>query len=135
MSSIRTNTHPTILTSCSQRGAGDYLAPNVILSYYRDIHDGSDSIRELLWTTQLLRVDYDSWRIGGGIDPDIATLGMGASLYGERMEPGSFANYLLGTDEEPAGAFEGHSIGYIQDCIVHAEAVALTWLAVFGDDT
>lgn len=131
MSRIRTNAHPTILTSGKRRRDNE----NHILAYYRESHDGADSVRELLYATQLLRAEYDSPRIGGGIDPEICTLGMGASVDAERQEEGSFLNYLLGPDDDYENPFSDLTANQMQDVIVHAEAVALTWLAVFGDDT
>lgn len=143
--SIRTNDHPTILRSgfhtlywddSSVRPADFYERVNPILRVYHDVHDGIDTVRELLWTTQLLRVEYDSPRIGGGIDPDIACLGMGHSLDGEREVEGSFAHYLLGPGDDSNNYLEHYcsSVREIQDAIVHAEEVARKWLAVFGEE-
>lgn len=103
---------------------------NVILDYYQDVHDGVDSMLDLLWATQILRAAYDSTRIGGGIDPEIAHLGS-SSVETERMEEGSFIQYLYGTEEYHEPWTQEHSTEEIQDMIVHAEAVALLWLSVF----
>ena len=137
---------------------------NLILAYYRDIHSDAEDVRELLWATQVLRLAYDSPRIGGGIDPEIAS--NVTSLNTER-EDGRLIPYLcdnaedakeewiskmrelsqelpfsaqeiqalgITNPEEYIAAFYGVDVITIQDWITHAEAVALKWLAVYGEE-
>ena len=73
---IRSNAGQIILTG--GRGAvnrSDHANHSTLLDVARDCYSGdlADWAYELLWTTQILRMAYDSPRIGGGIDPNVAT--------------------------------------------------------------
>lgn len=141
MSHVRTNAHPVILASGASRDAS---APvNVILSYARDLRDGIDSAYDLLFATQILRVAYDSPRIGGGIDPAVATnvpgLASGreecpmlAYLIGDDAErEASNADTGADADYQHMGALENIPTDRVQDMIVHAEAVALRLIRAY----
>lgn len=140
---IRTNAGPTIMASNNIRRGGWGSATrttNVILDHARDCYSGSMSewASELLWTTQVLRMAWDSPRIGGGIDPAVAT--NVSSIETDRIGSG-FTAYLIGGPDLPYdgeqydamsyGALDGLTNDEIQDMIVHAEAVALLTLAVY----
>lgn len=138
MSHVRTTAHPVILTSRYPSAH-----ENVILSFARDLYDGIDSAYDLLFATQILRLAYDSPRIGGGIDPAVATNVPG--LEWGREECPTLA-YLIGTDAEREasnadagadadyqhmGALEHFPSERVQDMIVHAEAVALRLIRAY----
>lgn len=142
--SIRTNAHPVILAS-NYRGTVDAMSRvidhrrdntgNIILDFARDLYEGDtfNWAMDLLFATQELRMAYDSPRIGGGIDPALATNLPG--LEAARLDCYTLA-YIIGSpdqsyhgddetyDPESMGAFDDLELDYIQDCIVHAEAVA-----------
>ena len=108
-------------------------AHNVILDVARDLYSGSmiDWAYELLWTTQILRMAYDSPRIGGGIDPAIAT---GVPSWDDAVAEGGMFAYIVGDPQgDPTNTLDGIDADDLQDMIVHAEAVALLTLGVYGD--
>lgn len=115
---IRTNAHPVVLTSTN--GA----APsNLLLIMARECWDSGDvygSAMELLYVTQNMRMAWDSPRIGGGVDPEIAS---GMPGWEACKEDSSLADYVSEVMELQDSA------DYVQDCIVHAEAVALRLIA------
>lgn len=142
MSTIRTNAHPVILTSTSEvrtdmrhvvdgRDTRTWRPANPLLTWARDLIDGDPYGwgMSLLEVTQALRVAYDSPRIGGGIDPAIASNVPGVGTL--RFE-GGMAAYLLGdpTDPDDPSALDGLTLDQIQDSIVHAEAVAVRYIAL-----
>lgn len=110
MSRIRSNAHPIVLTSGFW---GDYSAThtvrverlrrrgkvNPILQAARELRDGDTFgwAMELLYATQILRVAYDSARIGGGIDPNVATNVPG--LESGRDDCSTLA-YIIGDNDE-----------------------------------
>ncbi|MEY4081127.1 MAG: hypothetical protein RL430_1557 [Actinomycetota bacterium] len=165
----RTNAHPVILGSAPrghdvarerQRKSGQ---ANVILDHWRDMHDPDEpwgSAMTLLEAVEVLRMAYDSPRIGGGIDPELAT--NLPSLWNARDEF-PLLGYLIGTqadaqsdldswwhnaqrsgatpselaelpesaeDHDYAPAFDGMTDDQIQDAITHAEAVAVRYIAL-----
>ncbi len=142
---MRTNAGPVILASNNSRrgghGSGTRVT-NVILDHARDCYSGSMSewASELLWTTQVFRMAWDSPRIGGGIDPDVA--GNVSSLESSRIGGDPMVGYIVGSPDSPydgetydpdsLGALDGLTPDEIQDMIVHAETVALLTLAVYG---
>lgn len=140
---MRTNAGQVILTSTNERRVkvqgSSYRVTNVILDYSRDNFSGSmtDWALDVLWATQVFRMAWDSPRIGGGIDPAVAT--NVSSIETERHE-GGLVGYIVGGEDEddfdPSkyGGFDGLTNDEIQDMIVHAEAVALLTLAVYGRD-
>lgn len=139
---IRTNAHPVILASTNEartdlrhvvngRDTRTWGPRNPLLTWARDLIDGDPYGwgMALLEVTQALRVAYDSPRIGGGIDPAIASNVM--SVDDLRFE-GGMAAYLLGdpTDPDDTSALDGLTLEQIQDAIVHAEAVAVRYIAL-----
>lgn len=127
MTRIRTNAHPVILASLNERrgGAGSgSRSTNVILDLARDLDSGDtySEALEILWATQVLRVAYDSPRIGGGIDPAIAS---NVPSLEDAVAEGGLIAYIVGDPQaDPTNCLEGYSDDEIQDMIVHAEAVA-----------
>ena len=121
--SIRTNAHPVILTS-APRGLASHLhgvrgaqKTNLILDLARDYYDSADLYgwaMGTLYAVEVLRMEYDSPRIGGGIDPAIAS-----NLNGESIEYDILRGELEGLLFRNPGLFTDA----IQDMIVHAEAV------------
>lgn len=133
--SIRTNAHPVILSSkgTPDRGYTGGVA-NPLLTWARDCFDGDlyGWAMELLFATQVLRVAYDSPRIGGGIDPGVAT---GVPSLESGVLDSSLLRYLFtdeSGDDAPLvdGPFAGMKPDARQDAIVHAEAVALRLTAL-----
>lgn len=130
---MRTTVHPTILASGKRRG----IASNVILETARDTLDTGDPFAwamEVLFASQVLRVAYDSPRIGGGIDPEIAT-GV-PSLETAKWESDLLLT-LTGTcvkcstcGMEASAPLTLMPPDRVQDAIVHAEAVALRLIAL-----
>ena len=139
MTTQRTGAHPVILGSAPRRTRANVLSAqreegraNPILDWARDLHDGGDPYAwgmDLLELTQSLRMAYDSPRIGGGIDPELAT--NVPDIESLRFE-GGMASYVLGdpTDPDDTSALEGLTPDQIQDTITHAEAVAVRYLAL-----
>jgi hypothetical protein len=128
MSTIRTNAHPVILASFTPNRA----PANPLLAWARDLATDGDPYgwgMALLEVTQALRAAYDSPRIGGGIDPAIAS--NVPDVDSLRYE-GGMAAYLLGdpTNPDDTSALDGLTPDQIQDAIVHAEAVAVRYLAL-----
>lgn len=138
---MRTNAHPTILTGArTAKGRETNTGHNVILDLARDLYDGHDAFgwaMDLLYAVEVLRMQYDSPRIGGGIEPalatnlpDLETARADCSTLGYIIgAPDDHLHY--GTDSEPCeyfpesmGELDGLDPDYVQDCIVHAEAVA-----------
>jgi hypothetical protein len=144
---IRTNAGPVILASNNAARGGNgsgSRTTNVILDHARDCYSGSmsDWASELLWTTQVFRMAWDSPRIGGGIDPTVAS--NVPSLDASRVGGDPMVGYIVGSPDSPYdgetyearryGALNNLTNDEIQDMIVHAEAVALLALAVYGQD-
>lgn len=130
MSSIRTNAHPVILASIGLQRTGEPHASsptrvtNVILDIARDFDSGDTygEMLEVLWCTQILRAAYDSPRIGGGIDPVIAT---NIPSWDDAVAEGGLFAYIVGDPQgDPTNCLEGLTTDEVQDMIVHAEAVA-----------
>lgn len=123
MSHIRTNAHPVILTggrNAPRRDADQ--SHSLLLDAARDTYDGDlfGWGMDLLFATQVLRMAWDSPRIGGGIDPALAT---GLPSYETARDE---CTILLYVD----GLFDGMNSNHVQDMIVHAEAVALRCIAL-----
>ena len=140
---VRTNAHPVILNSRTNFGI-----QNVILAVARDLADqpGNNLMwaYELLFATQVLRMAYDSPRIGGGIDPNVATGLPGLESGIRECAPLAYLMTGWGDETDLDGVpldSDGHheyvegkgdvfwfydmTHDEIQDAIVHAEAVAL----------
>lgn len=127
---IRSNAAHIILTSGrARRESQDLTSPhnsNLILDLARDTVDGAlyGWAMGWLWAVETLRMEWDSPRIGGGIDPALAT-----GLTGSREDSPELA-YIDGELERFA-AFNIDANGWdaeyandrIQDMIVHTEAV------------
>lgn len=139
---IRTNAHPVILSSRFAHNLEE--RQNIILAAARDVAD-SDLYwwsMEMLYATQVLRMVYDSPRIGGGIDPELATNLPGLD---DAREDCYILGYIIGSetcdeenfDPEKMGLLEGVDGDKVQDMIVHAEAVAVRligWCKSTGQD-
>lgn len=124
----RTN-YPVQLTSHRDAPFRNTRTHNIILDLARDCYDGSDLFgwgMELLYATQELRMAYDSPRIGGGIDPALATK---LPPLKEAADECPILGYMIGDRIDPTNTLaEYHHLyggDYIQNCIVHAEAVAI----------
>lgn len=138
MSRIRTTAHPVILSSTDSISGASALAAseriksghpfgpvNVILTAARDLWDRGDTYgwaMELLYTAELLRMAYDSPRIGGGIDPALAT---NLPAWDDAVGEGGMLAYIVGDPQaDPTDLLAGIDTDRVQDMIVHAEAVA-----------
>ena len=125
MSTIRTTAHPVILTGsrlAPQRGWGHIGGHSAMLDTARDLYDGDlyGWGMELLYASQVFRLAYDSPRIGGGIDPRIATNVQGLD---SARHDSAMVDYL-------ADVLAPLAPDYVQDMTVHAEAVALKCIAL-----
>lgn len=131
MSHIRSNAHPVILSSTREVAGYQpeghvWLSQNIILTVARELFDGDlfGWSMDLLFATQMLRMVYDSPRIGGGIDPALAT---NLPDWDTAREESSILGYLVGRPDSDLiveDLLEGLDGDFVQDCIVHAEAVA-----------
>lgn len=139
---IRTTAHPVILSSRFAYNLDE--RQNTIIAAARDVTDGDLFYwsTELLYATQMLRMAYDSPRIGGGIDPELAT---NLPDMESAREDCYVLGYIIGSetcdeenyDPERMGILEGVNGDKVQDMIVHAEAVAvrlIAWCKSTGQD-
>lgn len=122
--SIRSNAGPIVLTSRPSRsGAEVNLVLAMLRSHVGEPAPNGDDLLEALWVVEIARMEWDSPRIGGGIDPAIATrLASSSEAREESVLADSIFDVLELLDVDDA-----------QDAIVHAEAVLVRLLRMRGD--